>query len=231
MPEVKYGSAVIDYRVEENNTLKSHYITVERHAGVVLKGKHVTPLQANQLILKKAKWILEKLKLVDTLNEEEIITGSRILYLGKRYYTEVIFDSTVKSVEVQFNHSQFTILINPNVDIQPTVKHAISEFYRLKAIEKIIPRTKRWSKNTGLKFHECRIMKLTKRWGSCSTANNVIFNIDIMKLPYSLIDYVIVHELCHTQVKNHSKEYWALLSKFLSNWEELDNKITFYPLF
>jgi predicted metal-dependent hydrolase len=225
MPEVKYGSKVIDYSIEVNDALKSHYISVEKHLGVILKGKPVSAFQAEQLVLKKAKWILNKLQLVQAVNDDEIVTGSRVLYLGRRYYTEVIFDTTIKTVEVQFNHSQFKILVNPDVDVQPSIRAAITEFYRVKAIEKIIPRVKRWSKDTGFAYRDCRVMKLSKRWGSCTETNNIIINIDAVKLPYSLIDYVIVHELCHTVVKNHSKDYWAEVSKYMVNWRELDEKL------
>ncbi|WP_394701138.1 M48 family metallopeptidase [uncultured Draconibacterium sp.] len=62
------------------------------------------------------------------------------------------------------------------------------------------------------------------RLGSCTPTNNILINIDAIKLPFSLIDYLIVHEFVHTQIKNHSKEFWAELSKHISNWKELDEK-------
>lgn len=222
MPEVKYGAKVIRFSLQEKDGLKSHYISVEKNAGVVLKGSAVSETKAQQLILKKAKWILNKLSLVNVLEEGEIVTGSRILYLGKRFYTEVIFDQAVSKTEVLFNHSKFRIIVNPSGEVQAEIEHALSEFYRAKALEKIIPRVSRWSKLTGLHYNQARIMKLDKRWGSCTNTNNIIINIEAVKLPYTLIDYVIVHELCHTKVRNHSKEFWAELSKYMVNWSELD---------
>ena len=68
-------------------------------------------------------------------------------------------------------------------------------------------------------------MQLEKRWGSCTPSNNIIINIDAIKLPFSLIDYLIVHELTHTKIKSHSKEFWAELSKHIPNWKELDEKM------
>jgi len=225
MPEVKYGAKVIKYTLEEREGLKSHYISVEKNTGVVLRGKAVPSLKAEQLILKKANWILNKIELVSSIEEGDIVTGSRIQYLGKRFYVEVFFDVQVQKAELSFNHSQFKITVNPLKIVQQDIEEALVSFYRLKAKEKIEPRIKKWSKLTGLVYKEAKFMKLDKRWGSCTDTNNLIINIDTIKLPYTLIDYVIVHELCHTKVKNHSKEFWAELSKVLPNWRELNERL------
>lgn len=225
MPKVKYGNSVIDYSILEKEGLKSHYISVEKNAGVILKGKAVPMHKADQLILKKARWILNKLNLVQGIIDEEIVTGSRVMYLGRRYYTEVIFDNSVTAAKVEFNHSQFKFTVNPFADVQTVIKTSLHDFYKAKAIEKITPRMRKWSKTTGLKYNELKFLNLTKRWGSCTDSNNIIINIDTVKLPFSLIDYVIVHELVHTKIKNHSKKYWAEVSKHIDNWQELDEKI------
>ncbi len=225
MPKVTYGSSVIDYSILEKDGLKSHYISVEKNVGVVLKGKAIPPYKADQLILKKARWIINKLNLVKGIDDKEIVTGSRIMYLGRRYYTEVIFDNTVANAQLEFNHSQFKFTVNPFADVQAVINLSLNAFYRTKAIEKITPRIKKWSKTTCLRYNELKFFNLTKRWGSCTDSNNIIINIDTVKLPFSLIDYVIVHELVHTKIKNHSKEYWAELSKYIGNWQELDEKM------
>ncbi|SFE07263.1 Protein of unknown function DUF45 [Spirosoma endophyticum] len=69
---------------------------------------------------------------------------------------------------------------------------------------------------------------MSKRWGSCTRTNAIILNPDLIKLPYTLIDYVIVHELCHTKVKSHAKEFWAELSHYMPNWRELDEWLSRY---
>ena len=94
-----------------------------------------------------------------------------------------------------------------------------------KAKDKIAPRVRKWSKLMGLEYNELKFIKLEKRWGSCTPSNNILINIDAFKLPFSLIDYLIVHELVHTKIKNHSKEFWAELSKHIPNWKELDDRM------
>ena len=57
--------------------------------------------------------------------------------------------------------------------------------------------------------------KLKRRWGSCTFDNKVIFNYNIIQLPELYSDYIIIHELAHIKVKNHSKDFWGLVEKFL----------------
>lgn len=223
--KVKYGNREIEYSVQVKEGLKSHYITVERGNGVVLKGSKVDDATADKLILKKAKWILDKMDLVRSVPEGDIVTGSRIPYLGRRYYVEVIVKPEMSGVEIEFTHSKFRIFLNRDSQVQKEIEHALYEFYREKAEEKVTPRVLRWSKQTGLEFNQLHFRKMNKRWGSCTSANNIIINLEAMKLPFTLIDYLIVHELCHTKIKNHTKEYWAEVSKHIPNWKVLDAKM------
>ena len=225
MPKVQYGSRTIEYTIQEREGLKSHYISVEKNKGVIMKGTPIPAGKADALVLKKARWILDKLELVRALGVEDIVTGSRIPYLGRKYYTEVIFNQQLEQVEIEFNQSKFRITVNPAMEVQPAIKSALDIWHRERAIEKITPRVKKLSRQTGLMYKQLQFRKMEKRWGSCTETNNIILNTEVVKLPFTLIDYVIIHELCHTRVKSHSKEFWAELSRHIPNWKELDEKV------
>jgi len=225
MPSVQYGSQIIEYTTLIKGGLKSHYISVQKGDGVVLKGKAIPTEAANQLILKKAKWILDKLELVKSIGDEDIVTGSRIQYLGRKYYMEVFINDSSDEIVIDFTESKFRVSLPHSQHNQEELKQAFENFFREKAREKITPRLRRWSKVTGLEYGELKFMKVEKRWGSCTATNNILINIDAAKLPFSLIDYLIVHELVHTKIKNHSKEFWAEVSKHIPKWKELDAKM------
>ncbi|UMB59994.1 M48 family metallopeptidase [Lutibacter sp. A80] len=225
MPSVQYGHKTIEYSFLKKEELKSHYITVAKGDGVILKGKNISDELAETLILKKAKWILDKLELVSSIGDEDIVTGSRIQYLGRKYYVQILRNDDLKDINIDFTESKFRITLPQSLNNQSELKHSFEEYFRTKALEKIKPRIKKWAKETGLNYTELKIRKLEKRWGSCTPENTIIINIDAIKLPYSLIDYLLVHELVHTKIKNHSKEFWAELSKHIPNWKELDEKM------
>ena len=68
------------------------------------------------------------------------------------------------------------------------------------------------------------------RWGSCSAKNNISLNIKLINLPDDLIDYVILHELVHTKVKNHQNEFWSELEKYIKEPKKIDAKLKKYNL-
>lgn len=224
MPNVKYGNSSIEYTFELCDNLKSHYISVEKGKGVTLKGKSISVEKQDVFILKKARWILDKLKLVSAINHDDIVTGSRVQYLGRRYYVQILA-SNKKTISIDFTASKFKVYVPKELNNQQTLQKAFEQFLRKQAIEKITARIKRWSQKIGLKYNELKIRKLEKRWGSCTPSNNIIINADAIKLPYRLIDYILVHELVHTKIKNHTKEFWAELSKYIPNYKELDDRM------
>jgi predicted metal-dependent hydrolase len=225
MPKVQYGDREIEYSFLEKDNLKSHYITVEKGEGVILKGKSIPEEQARQLIIKKAKWIIDKLNLVESFDDEDIVTGSRIQYLGRKYYIELIIDNSKKVVWIDFNESKFKVYLPQKLNYQSAIRSAFNIYFIVKAKEKITPRIKKWSKETGLSYKDLRFRRLKKQWGSCTPQNTIIINTETIKLPYTLIDYLIVHELCHTKIKNHSKMFWAEVSKHIPHWKDLDEQM------
>jgi len=225
MPSVQYGNRSIAFSIVEKKELKSHYITVEKGVGVILKGKSIPAEHAEKLILKKAKWILDKLDLVQSIGDEDIVTGARIQYLGRKYYVELIIDERLQVIDIDFTESKFKVTLPTRLNNQVALKVTFENFVRLKAKERIEPIIKKWSKSTGLEYDNLKFMKLEKRWGSCTPSNTIIINYNAIKLPFSLIEYLVVHELVHTKIKSHSKEFWAELSKHIVNWKELDQKM------
>ena len=95
-----------------------------------------------------------------------------------------------------------------------------------KEAKKILPvRLEELAKKHGFKYGKVAIRNAKTRWGSCSYRNNINLNLHLARLDDDLIDYVILHELCHTIEKNHSARFWALLHKHLPNATELRKRL------
>jgi len=83
----------------------------------------------------------------------------------------------------------------------------------------------------GFKYNKVFIRNQKTRWGSCSNLNNINLNINLVSLTEELMDYVILHELVHTEIKNHSKMYWAQLNKYVGGRaKELDKSLMKHKL-
>ncbi len=77
----------------------------------------------------------------------------------------------------------------------------------------------------GLEPKRVHIRLQKTRWGSCSSANNINLSLHLMTLPFHLIDYIILHELCHTIHKNHGSKFHQLLEKVSGNSKQLDKEV------
>lgn len=100
------------------------------------------------------------------------------------------------------------------------------------AIETLISRLEELAKIHNFKYTKSSIRNQNTKWGSCSAKNNISLNINLVRLPDRLRDYIILHELVHTRIKNHSKKFWAELDKFVNggNAKELSKKLRKYRL-
>lgn len=88
-----------------------------------------------------------------------------------------------------------------------------------KALEYIPERVAYFAKLIGVNFGRITIRNQKTRWGSCSSKGNLNFNCLLMLMPPEVIDYVVVHELCHRKEMNHSKEFWGEVEKVLPDYK------------
>ncbi len=82
-----------------------------------------------------------------------------------------------------------------------------------------------YNRHYGFDFNDIKIKRMKSRWGSCSTKKNLNFNYRLIELPERLIDYVIVHELCHLKEFNHSKKFWNLVALMMPDWKSLRKEL------
>lgn len=84
------------------------------------------------------------------------------------------------------------------------------------------------SDRAGFRFHSVQIKKLHSRWGSCSATQDITLNLFLMHLPWELIDYVLMHELVHTEILHHQPAFWHRLEACLPHTPELRRRIRNY---
>lgn len=94
-----------------------------------------------------------------------------------------------------------------------------------KAHDYIIRRVALLAWHHGLPYNKITIRNQKTLWGSCSPKNNISLNIKLYLLPEKLVDYVILHELVHTKIKNHGRRFWQELDKHVGNAKELDRQL------
>lgn len=94
------------------------------------------------------------------------------------------------------------------------ITKALEEWFKAVAHEYLPNRIERLSQETQLTYNNFQIKKYKARWGSCNSRKELSFNYLLMMLPAWVIDYVIIHELCHLKHLNHSRDFWQLVAHF-----------------
>lgn len=107
-------------------------------------------------------------------------------------------------------------------------KVAPADLHRARLL--ILTRVEFFNNVLNLKIGRISIRQQRTRWGSCSSKGNLNFNGHLINLPLELVDYVIVHELCHLKQLNHSPAFWALVEDILPNFRHLRRQLKAHHL-
>jgi predicted metal-dependent hydrolase len=97
------------------------------------------------------------------------------------------------------------------------LEDTLNYVYRNEARTLLPPRLQELAATHGFSYAKVTIRNNRRNWGSCSSRNNISLNLQMMKLPDELIDYILLHELVHTEIKDHSERFWKRLDQLTHN--------------
>jgi predicted metal-dependent hydrolase len=181
------------------------------------------------IILDKADWILKKQKQYQETIPEIIIPtfeeNSTLPYLGKNYILR--FNENQPINTIRFFNGEFVADIT-NSDVNENAKLQARELYegwlRRIAYPILETKTKIYAQRLGENVQNISIKSgLKSRWASLTKTDSINFNMHLMKAPQEVVDYIILHEMCHLKVKGHSHHYWDLVYRFMPDYQEKIN--------
>lgn len=177
----------------------------------------------NHFVEEKQAWIRDKLFLINKtkVKFDDVVHYQRFLLYGNKY--SLILDN-VKKIET---NDKFQIIIPQKIDREKILK-TLKNWYKKIAKQILEDRLKFIESRIKLKSSLLRISDSKGRWGSCNSKGVITFNFRVIMLPPAIIDYVIIHELCHLVEMNHSKNFWKLVETFLPKAPELKMAIKEY---
>jgi predicted metal-dependent hydrolase len=207
---------------------KSITLVVLADATLIVKAPMQTPLSyIEKLVQQKHKWIRKKqnqAKMRPVFKAKEFIAGESFYLLGRAYPLEIVTDM------------DNIIELNDTLRMaQKKIKRAretLTAWYKKQAQEIINDRVRHFSRQTRLVPSLVRITGARKRWGSCGPTGNLNFSWRLVMAPLEVVDYVVVHELVHLKIKNHSALFKNSVKAILPDSVRLEKwlKINGYSL-
>ncbi len=185
---------------------------------VVMAPYHTPKWEIERLVQGKQSWIVEKISEKEKQANEAkrtFLPGEKFLYLGEWYPLE-IHESNHKGPPLRLSFGSFVL----DKDHCEEARDLFVEWFKKEAKEKIAERINYYNRSIHLFPKGIRITSAKSRWGSCSRDNRLSFSWRIMMASFSIIDYILIHELVHIREKNHSKKFWATLESILPDYRK-----------
>lgn len=224
LQQLQYGTTTIEYELtySKRKTLAIH---VYPDGSVVVDAPLETDIEAVEAkVRKRAAWILRQQQQFQTYATTKVlphryVSGESFAYLGRHYRLKVIEDPVRRVV---LSRGYLTVSV-PDTQDKVQVSALVDRWYRSHArrifaerLAIIYPRVA----FLGIPYPALSIRVMKLRWGSCTPSGKLILNLKLIQVAKPLIDYVIVHELCHLKEHNHSAAFYALLGRVQPGWQE-----------
>ncbi|QNU67835.1 M48 family metallopeptidase [Ruminiclostridium herbifermentans] len=215
---IKVEDTEINYIVTRSNR-KTIGITIDKNGLVKVTSPYrVSESYINELMYKKSSWIQKKLLELKSRAEKAkspkmFYNGESFLYLGNEFELKICRDSSCKKATVKIEGKNIVIdlPINFNTD---NIKKILRQWYIEQFKHIAAERINHYSAQIGVFPKKVTIREQKTRWGSCSSKGNINLNWKLIMASLEVLDYVIVHELCHMIAMNHSEEFWKIVGTF-----------------
>ena len=179
------------------------------------------------IVNRRAGWIIKKIadlkKHALHPKPQDYVSGEIFSFLGIPYQLQITRNDKVKMGCV-LEDGVLTVNIHGDwfsaQTLREEVRFEIMSWYKKQARQRLIERTGFWQNQTNIHCRRVMISNPDRRWGSCSSDNDIRLNWRIIMAPLALIDYLIVHELCHVVQKNHSTRFWKQVEQIIPDYKE-----------
>ena len=172
----------------------------------------------NKFIHDKISWIKKYQKnLIDVQEKREFFL------FGERIFVDQNFNFFLTKHKIRLNKNVLTV--ESPADSRITKEELYQIYLRRIAGEYISERVKYLSGRFGFNFRDVKIRGQKTRWGSCSSNGNLSFNYKLLQYRKHVIDYVIIHELCHAKHMNHSQKFWKLVERYCPDYKNIKQEL------
>jgi predicted metal-dependent hydrolase len=216
--QVEVNGLYVD--VVRTSRTKTASIKIEDGLVSIVVPQRLSIERIQQLVEDKYHWIVQKIALHDAskpASDREFVSGEAYAYLGRNYRLKVVAGAYIP---VKLSQGRLVATLPDGANRSNLVRDAVIRWYKLNALRKIKEKVRRYSKVMGLAPKSIGIKTFKSRWGSCSPTGELDFNWVIVMAPNRVVDYVVIHELCHLKQLDHSPKFWKEVERVMPDYAE-----------
>ena len=221
--KVKYGTTTIPYYVIKSRRIKTSELIVDADTITVRTPYDKDKTEIERLVLDKASWILRKQKeyreTIPQLTKPSFKQNTTLPYLGNNYPLVINKKQYTKNA-LDLVDGKFVATVRASRLTPKLLQKLYGNWLKENAQEVFEDKVKKYSKKLGVLTNQIVVKNLRNRWGSLTKNGVLNLNLNLIKAPENVIDYIILHELCHLKIKEHSHHYWDLLHKYMPNYHD-----------
>jgi len=215
---------------------KRYSIHVKPFQGIIITLPYRASIEsARGIVLEHRAWLLKKLASVRKAETDVSLDLSegKVIVTRRHVMRATACDAeraswTLTDGTLTIFYPRTAALSDPQA--QSALRTGLVAAYRAEAKLLLPERVAYWAEQFGFAYSRVAVKNMRSRWGSCSGTNVINLNLHLMRLNDSLIDYVILHELVHTKVRNHGPGFWRHLESLVGNSRELDAQLKSHSL-
>ena len=225
----------LEIKLKKSFKAKNISIKIKPFEGVLVTLPMLVSFKiAEDFVKTKINWINKILDKVQKQEQLHTFFSANNSFKTRSHLVNIISTELSKNT-VHIENSNVKVLISKKLSIsseenQIYIRNIILEIWRKEAKEYLPKRVEALAIDHDFNYQKLTIKNTKTRWGSCSFDNNINLSLHLMRISNKLIDYVILHELVHTKVKNHSSKFWETLEKHCPNSKILDKELKKYSL-
>ena len=200
---------------------KTAAIKIKKGKVFVVVPECLTMAAIESLVDKKHRWIKEKLAIqneIIAIKPKEFVSGESFSYLGRNHPLKI--EAGLYPV-IKLHQDELVVSVrDKTVDNSQAIKQLLFKWYKQQAESELRDKTERYSSIIGVNPSSVTIKSFKSRWGSCSIAGGIQYNWKIIIAPERIVNYVVIHELCHILHHNHSPAFWKAVEKYCHDYRD-----------
>jgi predicted metal-dependent hydrolase len=198
-------------------------IVIERDGRIIVRApESVSDDEIAKIVSARSYWIYRSLAEWRDLNATRVLreyrNGEGFLYLGRSYRLSLVTDQEAPLLLKDGRFQLRRDLVDEGK--VEAAKVAFRDYYTVRGNERLRKRVKHYAPKVGVDPNTIDVRELGYRWASCSSKGDVAFHWKCMMAPLTIIDYIVVHELCHMHHRDHSESFWNEVDKVMPAYRE-----------